>query len=162
VIEESDVRITQSLKRANGELFSYASGRRNTLLVDILEVLVPYRVPHSVLLYVDDKINQLLVYEYKVLQQLGVPAALGNHLADIVLYQPEHNRLYLVYAINRFGPLYKQRKHETEQLLTACSAERVYVSVVYNRSDYGHYASFIAWGSQVWMAQIPDHVVCLV
>lgn len=160
MIEESDIQIKPLLKRANGEVFSYASGRYNSLVVDILEVLVPYRVPDSVLLYVDDKVNRLLIYEHKVLEQLGVPHGFGNRLADIVLYQPERNRLYLVYAINRLGPLYKQRKDEKEMLLKCCSAERVYVSVVYNRSDYGHYAPFIAWGSQVWMAQIPEHVVC--
>lgn len=152
--------LTSSLKCVNGDVFSYPAGRRNSLVVDILEVLVPYRVPDSVLLYVNDRINDLLIYEPKVLERLGIPAAFGNQLADIVLYQPEHNRLYLVYAINRFGPVYKQRKDETEMLLKQCSAERAYVSVVYNRSDYGHYAPFIAWGSQVWMAQIPDHVVC--
>ncbi len=162
MIEESDVQVKPSLKRANGEVFSYASGRRNSLLVDIFEVLVPYRVQDSVLLYVHDRINDLLIYEYKVLERLGVPSVFGNQLADVVLYQPERNRLYLVYAINRFGPLYKQRKDETEKLLKQCSADRAYVSVVYNRSDYGHYAPFIAWGSQVWMVQIPDHVVCLV
>ena len=152
--------LTSSLKYANGDVFSYASGRHNSLLVDILEVLVPYRVPDSVLLYVHDRINDVLIYEHKVLERLGVPSVFGSQLADIVLYQPERNRLYLVYAINRFGPLYKQRKDETETLLKQCSAERAYVSVVYNRSDYGHYAPFIAWGSQVWMVQIPDHVVC--
>ena len=152
--------LTSSLKRVNGETFSYPSERRNSLLVDILEVLVPYRVPDGVLLYVHDRINDVLIYEHKVLERLGVPSVFGNQLADIVLYQPERNRLYLVYAINRFGPLYKQRKDETEMLLKQCSAERTCVSVVYNRSDYGHYAPFIAWGSQVWMAQVPDHVVC--
>ncbi len=162
MIDESDIQIKSSLKHANGELFAYASGRHNSLLVDILEVLVPYRVPDSVLLYMHDRINNLLIYENKALERLGVPSALGNHLADIVLYQPDRNRLYLIYAINRFGPVYQQRKHETELLLKCCSAERVYVSVVYNRSDYGHYAPYIAWGSQVWMAQVPDHVVCLV
>ena len=135
-------------------------GRHNSLLVDILEVLVPYRVPDCILVYVHDRINNLLIYEHKVLKQLGVPAVFGKQLADILLYQPAHNRLYLIYAINRFGLLSKQHKHKTELLLKQCSAERAYVSVVYNRSDYGHYAPFIAWGSQVWMAQIPDHVVC--
>ncbi len=162
MIDESYVQTNSLLKHANGEPFSYAPGRHNSLLVDILEVLVPYRVPNSVLLYVQDRVNSLFIYEREVLEQLGVSRVFGNQLADIILYQPERNRLYLVYAINRFGPLYKQRKDETEMLLKQCSAERVYVSVVYNRSDYGHYAPFITWGSQVWMAQIPDHVVCLV
>ena len=158
--EETDAQIKQSLRRANGELFSYPEGRRNSLLVDILEVLVPYRIPESVLVYVHDRINQTLIYEYKVMEQLGIPAASGNKLADILVYQPQRNRLYLLYAINRFGPLYKPHKDETEKLLKRCSAERIYVSVVYDRIDYGRYAPFFAWGSQVWMAQIPDHVVC--
>ncbi len=161
MIDESDVQtIKSSLKRASGEAFSYPLGRHNSLLVDILEVLVPLRVPNSVLIYVQDRVNRLSIFERGVLEQLGVPRIIGVQLADIVLYQPQSNKLYFIYAVNRFGPLFKRRKDETEALLGCCSVERVYVSVVYNRSDYGLYAPFIAWGSQVWMAQIPDHVVC--
>ena len=158
--EETEVQLKQSLKRANGALFFYPEGRRNSLFVDILEVLIPYRIPDSVLVYMHDRINQILIYEHKVMEQLGIPAVFGNQLADIVVYQPERNRLYLIYAINRFGPLYKPHKDETEKLLKQCSTERIYVSVVYDRIDYGRYAPYFAWGSQVWMAQIPDHVVC--
>ena len=160
MIDESDVQIKSTLKRADGKAFSYPEGRHNSLLVDILEVLVPYRAPNSVLIYVQDKVNRLDIFERGVLEQLGVPRVIGVQLADIVIYQPKTNRLYFIYAINRFGPVFKRRKDETEVLLRCCSAERVYVSVVYNRSDYGQYAPFIAWGSEVWMAQIPDHVVC--
>ncbi|GAC1353964.1 MAG: hypothetical protein NVS4B11_22240 [Ktedonobacteraceae bacterium] len=52
--------LTTSLKLVNDEVFSLPEGRRNSLLVDILEVLIPHHVPNSMLLYVQDKVNRLL------------------------------------------------------------------------------------------------------
>ena len=153
--------VSALLKRANGEPFAFPQGRRNSLLVDTLEVLVPHRVPDSVLLYARDKVNDLYIYERTYLEQLGVPRVSDDYPADIVLYQPERNRLYFLYAINRFGPLFEHRKSEMEALLKRCSAERVYVTVLYNRTDYFNYSMSIAWHSQVWLAQRPDHVILL-
>jgi len=151
--------VLTSLKLANGEPFSFPQGRHNSLVVDTLEMLIPYRAPNSVLLYAHDRVNNLYIYEHAYLECLGVPRVSDNYLADIVLYQPERNKLYFIYAINRFGPLFEHRKRDTEALLQHCRAERVYVSVMYNRFDYGSYAMYIAWNTQVWLSQVPDHVI---
>ena len=153
--------VSASLKRANGEPFSFPQGRHNSLIVDTLEVLVPHRVPDSVLLYARDKGNDLFIDERAYLERLGVPRVSRDYPADIVLYQPQHNRLYFLYAINCFGTLFEHRKSEMEVMLKRCNAERVYVTVLYNRTDYFNYSMSLAWHSQVWLADRPDHMILI-
>lgn len=159
MLDQIDVQISSSLKRVNGEVFAYPEGRRNSLLVDTLEVLAPYRAPDSLLLYVEDKGNHLYVYEHDYLTQLGTPCAFGDLLADVVLYQPQQNTLYFLYAVSQFGPLLERRRDETERLLARCSAQRVYVSVMYNRFDYTTFAPHIVWGTHVWLSELPEHSI---
>ncbi len=159
MIEESSVQTSTSLTLANGEPFAFAPGRRNSLLVDTLELLAPSHVPHALLLYMQDVTNKLFIYEHEILLGLGVPFAFHDQLADVLLYQKESNKLYFIYIVDSFGPVMQRRRDTMERWLRGCSAERVYVSVLFNRTDYSVYASFIAWGTYVWLAQIPNHII---
>jgi len=44
-------------------------------------------------------------------------------------------------------------------MLTRCSCDRVYVTAFLTRSDFRKYAADIAWETEVWIAETPDHMI---
>ncbi len=44
-------------------------------------------------------------------------------------------------------------------MLANCSAERIYVTAFRSRSDFRKFAGDIAWETEVWIAESPDHMI---
>ena len=44
-------------------------------------------------------------------------------------------------------------------LRTDCSGERVYVTAFLDKADFRKYAADIAWETEVWIAESPDHMI---
>jgi hypothetical protein len=44
-------------------------------------------------------------------------------------------------------------------MLSDCPAQRVYVTAFFSRGDFRKYAADIAWETEVWLAEAPDHMV---
>ena len=44
-------------------------------------------------------------------------------------------------------------------MLKACSAERVYVTAFLDSRTFRKYSGVIAWETEVWIAETPDHMI---
>ena len=44
-------------------------------------------------------------------------------------------------------------------MLAGCPAERVYVTAFLAKADFRKYAADIAWETEVWIAETPDHMI---
>lgn len=44
-------------------------------------------------------------------------------------------------------------------MLSGCPAERVYVTAFLKKADFRKYAADIAWETEVWIAETPDHLI---
>ena len=51
------------------------------------------------------------------------------------------------------------RRSELEELLGECSAALVFVSAFPNFDYFQDFVTEIAWGTSVWLAEIPDHLI---
>lgn len=80
-------------------------------------------------------------------------------LADIVLYDETRNWLFLIEAITSHGPVSPKRHFELEQALEGCTAGRIYVSAFPDFSVLKSFLTEIAWDTEVWLAEIPDHLI---
>ena len=148
-----------SLRLVDGTPFAFAPERPYSLLVDTLELFGIFQVPNALILYVQGKAYNLSICERECLACLGVPFISGMQLPDIILYSKERNRLYLIDMCTSHGLITRERKEILEEYFKDCHAERVYISVFFNRDDYSAYAEEIAWGSHVWMGQIPSYLI---
>ena len=52
-----------------------------------------------------------------------------------------------------------KRDSELEKTLCACPAERIYVTAFLTTGDFRKYAADIAWETEVWIAEHPDHMI---
>ena len=48
---------------------------------------------------------------------------------------------------------------ELQKLTKKCKAEIVYVSAFLDRDTFRKYAPDIAWETEVWIAESPDHLI---
>jgi hypothetical protein len=111
------------------------------------------------LLYVGDTAQKHVIWDREQLAQLNIPVTQHDKLPDIILYQRERNWLYLIEAVTSHGPVSPKRHREIETMLQNCPAERIYVTAFLSINDFRKFAGDIAWETEVWIADTPDHMI---
>jgi hypothetical protein len=134
-------------------------GRHNVLQVAIVEQFGPRFAPGAEVLYVGDTARKHVVFAADRLKSLKVPITRHDKLPDVVLYWPKKKWLFLIEAVTSHGPVSPKRHAELEKMLTSCSAERVYVTAFLDTKGFRKYAGDVAWETEVWLADNPDHLI---
>lgn len=143
----------------NGKEFLLSPGDHNRLQRAIIDDFLSTFAPGAVLLYLGDtEVKSLFVAE-RELSEIGVTSDAHGKLADIVAYDAKRNWLFLCEAVTSHGPVSPKRHLELEQLLTDCTAQRVYVTAFLTFREYKRHAQDIAWETEVWIADAPAHLL---
>ena len=147
------------VRTPKGKEIRLSPGRHNTLQAQIVMGFGPRFAPGSTLLYLGDTANKLLHLDREKLKQIGVSLTEHDKLPDVVLYVEERNRLYLVEAVTSHGPVTPKRVEELQVALRGCVASRLYVSAFPDFRQFKQHIEKIAWETEVWIAEIPDHLI---
>ena len=148
-----------ALKSPAGREFLLSPGRHNQLQIQVVDEFRPRFAPTSKLLYLGDTADKTVFLDSRALQRLGFPLDKHGKLPDILLYSARQKRLFLVEVVTSHGPVSPKRYRELEALLTACPADRIYVSVFPDFKEYLRHAREIAWETEIWIAEAPDHLI---
>lgn len=147
------------LKMTDGSAIFLSPGAHNQLQVAVVEEFGPRFAPGASLLYVGDTAVKHVVLAAQELANLNVPVTEHDKLPDIILYWPNRNWLFLIEAVTSHGPVSPKRHHEIEAMLENCPAERIYVTAFLSVKTFRKYAGDIAWETEVWIAETPDHMI---
>jgi hypothetical protein len=147
------------LQLPGGEKVFLSPGKHNALQVAVIEQFGPRFAPRAKVLYVGDTAHKHVVCGAVALQKLNVPITEHDKLPDVVLYSQRKNWLFLIEAVTSHGPVSPKRHAEIETMLSECRAERVYVTAFLDRADFRKYAADIAWETEVWISESPDHMI---
>jgi len=85
-----------------------------------------------------------------------------NHhgkLPDLVVYLPDKDWLVLLEAASSHGPVDAKRHAELKALFAGASPGLVFVSCFPSRAEMRKYLAAVAWETEVWCADAPDHMV---
>lgn len=69
------------------------------------------------------------------------------------------NWLLLIEAVTSAGPVDGKRRKELKELFAGCKAGLVFVTAFESRRTLQTFVSHIAWESEVWIAEDPDHMI---
>jgi hypothetical protein len=111
------------------------------------------------LLYLGDTAKKHVVFVADELAKLNIGITEHDKLPDIVLYDARKNWLFLIEAVTTHGPVDPERQAKIEATLAECPAERVYITAFLEKADFRDYLADIAWETEVWIAESPDHMI---
>jgi type II restriction enzyme len=143
----------------SGQSIHLSPGAHNALQARVLEEFVPRFAAGARLLYLGDTDLKSKVLETDGLSRIGFPISKHDKLPDLVVLDEKRSWLFLIEVVTSHGPVSAKRYVELEELLTTCSSGRVYVSAFPTFREFKQHASEIAWETEVWVAEFPDHLL---
>jgi len=143
----------------DGRVLDLSPGEHNELQAAIVKEFAPRFAPGAYLLYLGDTANKMLHVETERLSTLGVPVTQHDKLPDVVLYEQQREWLFLIEAVTSHGPMSDTRVQQLILMLANCTAESIFVSAFPDLKTFKKYISEIAWETEVWIAENPDHLI---
>lgn len=145
----------------NGNQFQFSAGKHNQLQKAIIEEFAPRFAPNSQCLYVGDTAEKDLLKDEAKLQELGFQITLHDKMPDVVLYKEDSNWIYFIEAVTSVGPMNPKRITEISQMTPHVTAGKIFVTAFLDFATYKKFAQDIAWETEVWIAEMPDHMIHL-
>jgi type II restriction enzyme len=136
-------------------------GKPNKIETAIVEEFVPRFAPDAKPIYIRDARQKALVLDKATLTKLGIPVSKHGNFPDIVLYNPKKKWLFLIEAVTTHHLISPKRQKELERLFEKCKAGKIYVTAFLEFATYVKYADQIAWDTEVWIAEMPSHMLHL-
>ncbi|MFZ0889559.1 MAG: BsuBI/PstI family type II restriction endonuclease [Candidatus Binataceae bacterium] len=143
----------------DGKLVKLSPGRHNRLQKAIVEQFAPQFLEDPKLLYLGDTARKNLYIHAEALKALHFPITEHDKLPDVVMYDEKRKWIFLVEAVTSHGPMSHKRVLELEQMLPDCSTGLIYVSAFSEMGEFRRRTSEIAWDTEVWIAELPDHLI---
>lgn len=147
------------VKLPNGKPLELSLGEHNVLQKEIIEQFLPRFGSDCEVLYIGDTSNKSLYIETKELENLNFFELSHDELPDIIAYSKNNNWLYLIEAVHSSGPMSETRVFELKKLLKDCKAELIFVTSFLTRLDFKKWMMDVAWETEVWIADKPDHLI---
>lgn len=150
----------------DGTEVKLSPGKHNQLHADIVhEFCSRFVGDGGRVLYIGDTASsrseggKLMHVEADFLEALGVPPMAHDKLPDVVVYDEVRKWLFLIEAVTSHGPVSPKRWLELEEAFKGCKVGLVYVTAFPDRSEFRKNAADIAWETEVWIADNPDHMI---
>lgn len=143
----------------DGTFFYHPRYRWCLLIKAVIEHFCPAFAPGGVVLYIGDTENKFVHLETEGLAALGIILDSAAKIPDVIVYDTKRNWLLLIEAVTSAGPVDGKRRKELKDLFAGCTAGLVFVTAFESRRAMQTYASQIAWESEVWIAEAPDHMI---
>lgn len=145
----------------NGLQLTLSPGKHNKLQKAIIEDFAPRFAPNAKCLYVGDTTEKDLVKDVETLKKLGFAITLHDKMPDVVFYDEEKNWLFFVEAVTSVGPMDPKRIVELGDLTKKVKAGKIFVTAFLDFATYKKFAADLAWDTEVWIAEMPEHMIHL-
>lgn len=143
----------------DGTELMLSPGMHNHVQAAIVMEFAPRFAPGAVLLYLGDTTHKALVFHEEEMKEIGIPITQHDKMPDVVLLDKTRGWLFLVEAVTSHGPMSPKRIVELRKLLEKCSVGVVFVSAFPDIVEFKKHASDIAWDTEVWLSEVPDHMM---
>lgn len=132
-------------------------GEHNLLQKHIVEEFAPRFAPGSSLLYLGDTSDKFLYYDERLSKSLNLTNT--DKLPDVVLYDKKKKWIFFCEAVTSHGPINDKRIIELNKIIENSNVKPVYISCFLNLADFMKFAPDIAWETEVWFSNNPNHMI---
>lgn len=144
---------------AAGVTIDLSPGGQNALVRQIIDEFCPRFTPSARPLYVGDTKKKWAYFDEDGLRSLSVVVREHGKMPDVVVRYTDKNWLVVVEAVTSHGPVNPKRLSELKSLFSGSRAGLVFVTAFLDRRGLLKYLGEIAWETEVWVADAPDHMI---
>ncbi len=148
-----------SVKIKDEHSIHISPGKHSELIKDIIEQLAPRFLPNSTLVYIGDTGEKWGYYDQEIAGNLLFNVLEHGKMPDVILYVEDKKWLVLVESVTSHGPVDSKRYIELKNLFSNVNADLVFISAFPDRSTFVRFAHDIAWETEAWIADNPDHMI---
>ncbi len=145
----------------NGKKFIFSTGKHNKLQKAIIEEFGARFASGSECLYVGDTTEKDLVKNEAKLKELGFEITLHDKMPDVVLYREDKDWIYFIESVTSVGPMDSKRILEIKQMTKDVKSGKIFVTAFLDFKTYKRFAETLAWDTEVWIADMPEHMIHL-
>jgi hypothetical protein len=143
----------------DGTKLQLSPGEHNVVQAAIVNEFAPRFAPGARLLYLGDTAEKALIVDTAGLRDAGLPITEHDKLPDVVLHDTKRGWLFLVEAVTSHGPMSPKRIHELKAVFGKAAGGLIFVSAFPHIREFKKHAEDIAWDTEVWLADLPDHML---
>jgi hypothetical protein len=143
----------------NGSQLAPSPDNQTALIEAIIERFCAAFAPGGAVIHLGDRANMSLHFETDSLTSLGATLDSFARVPDVMVHHVSKKRLFLIEAVTNAGPIDENRRQELKKLFENCKAELVFVTAFETRLTMQPFLAHIAWESEVWIAEEPDHMI---
>lgn len=142
-----------------GNEYYLSPGAHNEVQSAVVEEFAPRFAPGGKLLYIGDAEDKDLYVNTAGLEALKLPITEHSKLPDIVISDEKRGWLFLIEVVTSHGPVSAKRVVELEEYTKDCPYGIVYVTAFPNAKEFKKHVDDIAWETEVWLSDTPDHMI---
>lgn len=142
--------------------FFLSPGAHSRLTAVVVEVYAPAFMKRPRVVYLGDTRHKGGYQNRDLMRELNLPVQVTANLPDAILFCEAERRLTVIEVVASSGPISAARLVQLESLVDQCVSLGVglrYVTVFPSRRIFRRFVEDIAWGTDVWIADEPDHIV---
>lgn len=157
-------RTKRDLKRipltlGDGTKAFLSPGLHNEIEVAVVTEFGPRFAEGARILYLGDTENKDVIFDKEALTALGCKIIDHGKLPDVILFQEQKKWLYLVEAVASHGPMSQKRVTELKDIFGCADIGLIFVTAFPDLGEFKKHAREIAWDTEVWIADAPDHLI---
>ncbi|MCU0797534.1 MAG: hypothetical protein MUF31_16565 [Akkermansiaceae bacterium] len=149
----------ESVRMPDGAVIELSAGGQNTLIRAIVEEFAPRFVRSPKVLLLGDAANKEIISDEKTMAKLGVVLPERGKAPDVLIHDTQRDWLIIIEAVTSHGPVDQKRKNELTDLFAKARPGLVFVTAFPDSKIYSRFCSSIAWETEVWIADAPDHMI---
>lgn len=143
----------------NGKKIELSPGKHNTLQSLIISNFASRFLKKPIVLYLGDTAKKYLYIEQSFFREINIKISEHNKLPDVIILDKDNSWLFLIESVTSHGPMNPKRIFELEKMFKNSTYGIVYVSAFQDFTEFKKHSKNIAWETEVWIADFPDHMI---
>lgn len=82
-------------------------------------------------------------------------------VARLLVYREDKDWLYFIESVTSVGPMDNKRIVELQELTKNVKNGKIFVTAFLDFKTFKKFSESLAWDTEVWMADMPDHMIHL-
>jgi adenine-specific DNA-methyltransferase len=152
-------KTSHSLAPPDGSRIELTAQGNQPVILSIVEEFACRFVHGSKVLFLRNATENEIVADTGALQELGVVLPEHEAAPDVVIHDTERDWLFLIDAVTSRGPIDEERKNELKSLFGSARPGLIFVTAFPERESATDFLEQIAWETEVWIADAPDHMI---